>query len=513
MSDDGVDNGGREEEEEEEEEEEFEELFEEIPSNLLDIVKTLENDFFVGVMSKYVFKRHENCEQRRFPLEEELAFYTIHHLRPTLKDILTTGNGNHRFYLWLAMEIAFQKMVEEELETGESVRYLTRWSSMRNRSMFSPMIHTVQERDNFVDEFTTRFSLEVTVDTTEMEELFSSGWVFTHIVQAHIRFCRGTPANILRFSGRAKRANTFNQETAKIFGRRVVDPSVCFTDDQQSNPTCLPQSIALSLLTSLNGQSPSDLTKTELKRAMEGLTFQTLLKTDGIPITDIPTIETLNKQPFSRETLDIFPQLSSYQGLAINLFTGRMVHTNNGPPHFCISPMLLSRFHSDYKYRNVDLLIDHASFHKCGNSVSSYQKHILCITNLSKLCAARSKLYKTNVSRYEHICRKCLKLFQSLESCIRHMSQCNFFVVGRPFQPRRTRNSKYYQPFRYNKYSKKMEQNYVRFKTGDLYKTLKPLTSTFIGQSFPLETRPYTRQHQSRTSGRSVDGSWIVFLS
>ena len=456
-------------------------LFEDVPSDLLEIVRSLEDDFFVGTMSKYVFRRALSCLQKKLLLEEELAFYILHQLRPTLSDILRSGQGS-RFYVWLAMEISFVKLIDDS-GSGLMTDHITRWSSMRNRTTFTGQMHTEQERTAFIEDFTSRFAQEVVLDVTEMELLYESGWVFRDVAQAHLRFVAATPLNILRFSGRMQTTSTFNKETKRLFYNYVVDPRDLFHHDQGA-PLCVPQAIILSLLINLHGTKASALKYKQLTVALEALNFKTLLKSDGISFYDIPRIEAINK-PIPERLLDCFPQLSGYLGLAINIFAGRMVRTGDGQTHFHLTPKLLSRKHSDFeRYYNVDLLIDHHSFRNIPNkSTSQGQKHMLAITSLVRMCTRRNPLMRNNAPTYQFICRKCLRPFQRENDFLAHSRTCLSFPAARVFQPRRAWNSKIYRPYRHNKMTHRMEQNFVAFKRGELYKTLRPLTSSFIGHN------------------------------
>ena len=145
-----------------------------IPADLLTVTRTLTDDLFVGSMSKYIFQREPSCAWKRFIAQEELTFYLKFHLQPTLREILS--DTSHRFFLWIAAEIQFVKLIQDDTQDdNDRTEECQRWSSMRNQSTFAPNLHSPNQTTTFINEFTKAFAEEVLTDIAEMEELFSSG--------------------------------------------------------------------------------------------------------------------------------------------------------------------------------------------------------------------------------------------------------------------------------------------------------------------------------------------------
>ena len=203
-------------------------------------------------------------------------------------------------------------------------------------------------------------------------------------------------------------------------------------------------------------------------------------------MTKFNTIESLNKAPFSKEMLRLFPTLSQFEGLCINLYRGKLYNPENClKAELHLFPKLLSRNHDSGNHLPIDLLIDNFQFRDTHTKPTSNfkSKHILSITSLPKLCKSCNPLTKYIKNELAYLCRMCLKLFRFQEEFTRHSGICCSFPRGRPFQPRQARNIKTYRPYRWNRFTKTMEPNYLEFKLGDLFKSVKPPASSFIGIS------------------------------
>ena len=181
---------------------------------------------------------------------------------------------------------------------------------------------------------------------------------------------------------------------------------------------------------------PSRLPKAILQTTLETLNFKPLLEKDGISIANLRRLEQMN-YPFSDRILQIAPTLSAYSGLAISLFRGRITRgettSKKGEAALLLFPTYLSEHCDNPSYLNIDLLIDNAQFRdgettKPPPNSPAGVKHVLCITSLVKLCGRRNPFTKKNVSSFRHICRRCLKLFQTEEDYRYHCGVCRTFA-------------------------------------------------------------------------------------
>ena len=318
-------------------------------------------------------------------------------------------------------------------------------------------------------------------------------WMFDYFRQLHIRKARSNLFNVLRFSGRPKRAHSFCKDAARIFGNLVHDPAD-FDFGDPGMMLCIPQSIVLGLLVGVKGVNVAALTRHHLHTAVESLVFKPVLRSDdGISLNSLSKIEELNR-PFPPSLLAIIPELSRYEGLAISVFRGKLVRDKStGVSQLSLSPKLLSRRHCDSNFKSIDLLVDSPTFRDANNNNDNNHddsrntnktrsQHILTITSLVRLCALRNRITKAKAPSYQFVCRRCLSCFRLEEELNRHTSLCNAFAVGRCFQPKRASNIKVFHPFRKNRYTGRMERNYIQFPKGHTYRSLKPLHSSFLGE-------------------------------
>ena len=133
--------------------------------DLVEVTSQLTHDLFTGHFSKWIFKRKETPENlsQTFLAEDEISFYIFHYMRPKLLSILSGGTA--RFFIWAGMENSFQQIFDET-ET------VSRWTSMRNRSMYCPSFASEEETVEFVTRFLRNFANEVLGDIFEMETIF-----------------------------------------------------------------------------------------------------------------------------------------------------------------------------------------------------------------------------------------------------------------------------------------------------------------------------------------------------
>ena len=206
--------------------------------------------------------------------------------------------------------------------------------------------------------------------------------------------------------------------------------------------------------------------------------FRTELDVDGISLANFARLENLNTAPWSPDFLRICPEISAYRGVALNLFRGKIYK----PPHESIEiylfPKWLSVHSNDCRYYQIDLITNNRDFWP-ENEPEPTRNHVLCITRLPRLCQRRGNPILRHRKR-DFVCRQCLKLFEYLNEQERHSQSCQGFPRGRFFQPRRSLNQRIYKTFKFNHFTKQMERNSIKFNTGELFKTLRPLSTSVI---------------------------------
>ena len=300
--------------------------------------------------------------------------------------------------------------------------------------------------------------------------------------------------------------DNFHPSIRQLFSNLILDPENFYP--HQSNNTleayslCVPLTIALSLLIKLEGHTASSLTKEKIKNALNTFSFQSVLNPDnGISLSSFSQIETLNT-PFTQYHTDQYARLSQFQGLSLNLFYGKIHQSPQNRPKNTLNstkstntlqmflfPKYLSRHHDNPNFFQIDMLLSDPNFYLPEKKHQSQpkpkrfhlNKHVLAIVNLPLLVARRRNAATRNhARRYTEVCRKCLTLYKSSLELSEHKTQCQAYSSARAMQPRRCRNQIIYKPYIYNKYTKKVEVNYLKFKTGHLYRTLKPLFTTYI---------------------------------
>ena len=369
-----------------------------------------------------------------------------------------------------------------------------RWSSLRNSATYSPTLHHKREIKKYVREFVLHFYEEVLVDSEEMTEVFSSGLVFRDIRQCHLRYAKNSPENVLKFNnyaGRAKTSKPFDKQVQKVFSEHVLDPTT-FKSRAAIPNSCVPQCIAISMLVNLNGFHSTTLTMTHLDQMLDVINFKGALGVNGIPLHNFQKIEKLNHAPWSNAMLQRCPRISSYQGISLNLFRAKIYKPPGEAVEVYLFPKYLSRHHHNPHYYPVDMIIDSKDFWP-EMSQTPIKKHVLCVTSLISLCRRRGNpiLWRRNRN---FICRACLKTFDLFTDQQTHANSCQGFPAGRAFQPRRALNSKIYKTFQYDKTTGQMQPNSIEFKMGDLYKTIRSLTTTVIDfESISNEATPDPR--------------------
>ena len=460
---------------------------EEFAASTLLINHRLVDDLFCGRSSKDIWSRAEGEEEKAFTFTEEAAIYLVHYVKPRLQQLLGS-HRNKRLYIYMASEIQYYLLKDPE-------EYCSRWSSLRNQHFVAPEMLTEAEIRDWIKSFCRLFVEETERDIDEMESLQGSSWVYSHIRQFHLRHIIAQPSNILSFGARAKSASDFSEAAKKVFSNQVLDPKNFSASRKHANNMCTPVGMALTLLVKLRQLKATALSQSMIEQTLTAISYKSLLDARGIRLSSLPKLEALNKGPFERATLDLFPELSGFSGLAINLFKGKLRNNPPEPPSLVLLPKYLSRHHADQRYFQIDFLIANAEFYKPlerlehaehaeegepSNKNGFEYKHLLTITDLRKLACRRNPFTKAHVNRYSDLCRKCLRSFPSTLALEAHLSICQTFPAGRPLQPRRCRNTKIYKPVTFNKYTGRTETHYTQYQTRNLHKAVKPLFTSFL---------------------------------
>ena len=353
-----------------------------------------------------------------------------------------------------------------------------RWSSFRNRSWLLSWMLSDEEREECLNSILDEFIDSVYGDLEDMTQQ-GSGWSFKRIVHFDCRHIMSEPDNLIRYGYRFGRRIPFHPLLDKPFRRIVYDPDRYLQTGFDRANLCVPTCILIAIHIKL-GYPLRQLRMDTIERELRAVNFQSLLRPGqvGLAASDFSDLERLNSCPINPLLVALFPALSFFDGIAINKYVIRRYGEC-----FRIFPMSLSTFSRCSRRFQVDLLVDSPDIRAPHTNPSRPPglDHCLVITNLITL-TAKFRGIGTNLYRYKHICRTCLKVFYHFigpNSVSQHYQLCSGQVRGR-LGRRKSKNVLIHEPYRPNKFTGITEENGLSFRRGMLYKLLKPLSIGFL---------------------------------
>ena len=217
-----------------------------------------------------------------------------------------------------------------------------------------------------------------------------------------------------------------------------------------------------------------NVTKTQFGKEISCLDYQSLLNwTDrGIQQKDFTKLENQNS-PIPQRLIEHFPGLQYFNGFSINLFRVRREGTT-----FRLFPVSVSRHSRDSSRFQVDM-IQFTSDLVPDNTTVSNPQHVLATPFLTSLLSAFSSKAQ-NRSKFQFLCRSCLKLFQNRTTLTQHFDVCATQSRKSAVARRPSLNQFIHTPFRWNPFNNKRETHGLRWSAGMNFKLLRPLTVGFL---------------------------------
>ena len=305
-----------------------------------------------------------------------------------------------------------------------------------------------------------------------------------------------------------------------LFSRLIVDPTQYLQQGQPRESFCVPACVTLTMSFKLD-QLGKRRTIAQTMSDLNLLPFESLLdptQSKGLTLSQISDLEKL-LSPIPTQIIRRFPQLQFFEGIAISAFSMQRRDSD-----FRLFPTSLSHHSRNSNFFQIDVLIDNNHIRPVGTvDPEKHQQggprvlHTLVIKNLGRLLNKFKSPH--NIGR-DHIypCRTCLGTFSTNLTLQKHYQTCGEHrrgVSGR----RRSNNILVHKPFKYNKFSGKMERSGLYFRRRDCGKMLRPLLMTsgdYEQVRDSLTHSQITRSH-SRSSFHSrfflmyysIRGKWI----
>ena len=207
-----------------------------------------------------------------------------------------------------------------------------------------------------------------------------SGWIFSRVIFHDLRFVKRDPSNELRLGNDPRRTRPFHNDLKKAFSRLIYDPSSYLQQGFSRNNLCLPACILLAIHSKI-GPPLRTLTIRVIKEELKALNYHPFLSIDcaGIPMSKITSFER-SLTPVPPALLRLFPLLSVFNGISINVFTMRGAGKNSRR----LFPISISEHARDFEtYFMVDILLDSAELR--AQPYIPAENHCLLISSLSTL--------------------------------------------------------------------------------------------------------------------------------
>ena len=281
-----------------------------------------------------------------------------------------------------------------------------------------------------------------------------------------IRHLDRDPMNQLHLGKGSHKPPPFHYKLKRLFNRLVFDARTYLESGFSRLNNCLPGCLLLAFHFKMGQPTIRKLTITQITNELRHINYKPFLTVgaNGIPMNRLRSFErTLSPIPFG--LVRIWPLLSSFQGVAINVFTIR----RNGES-FRIFPFSLSEHSRSQSHFQLDVLLDTADIRQ--HSETPPNNHCLLIANLA-LLLSRFGEKQQNSNKYVHVCRSCGRTYVSYQLLKNHFQCCTHLQrnsIGR----RKSHNQLLHRPYIKNKYSGKHERNGLTWKTSFHHMLLKP---------------------------------------
>lgn len=335
----------------------------------------------------------------------------------------------------------------------------------------------------------------------------------------HVRFATGRQHNsIYNFSGTTVRKRTFCKKIHPMTYRNIADPADYLDDHQQKSGLCVPTCISLSALMS-DDTRLTEIGKREVKTTNQLLNFHSLLtRKKGhsfISLQHFSLLEDYNS-PFPKRLLEKRKNLAQKSGPALNLFRCQVTKTDSATSIHLFA-VVLSRFHDDPSYQQIDLVQDNKDLwdtdvsdddkenerYNRKNFETDITNHVLLILDLAKFLYTHNPdaSKRSNGSRRcQFIHRPCLSLFAHEEQLHAHSLICQPFPTKGKIRKRKPRNKILPNHIFENPITGKKQVNSLFFKKSSLKNTIKPvMISSIDTEAFLLDVPPTQRVPNSTT--------------
>ena len=329
----------------------------------------------------------------------------------------------------------------------------------------------MDEKEEFIQTMVSEFLQDVFSDVQSMVNL-ESGWIFNRVVLFDVRHVKRDAGNrIFIGRGQKKRREPFHNDVKTLFNRLVYDPTLYLQDGFYTTHLCVPASIILCIHAKL-GTALRSLTKTKMSLILASFPWQPFIKPgkNGLPLESLTSFEkTLS--PIPSKLIQMFPALSAFVGISINIFSIRKKGETRR-----IFPISLSKHSRNNSFFQADLLLDTSEIR-----VAPYvppENHCLAIANLAVLMTRFSDK-RQNYRKYSWVCRSCGYCAMSKDRLVDHYSICGTKTRG-PLGRRKCNNIIVHRPFLVNRFTKKTEPNGLQFSRGQNYMLLKGTSMIFL---------------------------------
>lgn len=284
-----------------------------------------------------------------------------------------------------------------------------------------------------------------------------------------------------------------------MFKKVVFDPTKYLFPGFAKQNLCIPAAILMHFYKrtsrSLNKSSLSVFSN-ELNK----INFNKLLSLGkvGLSFSDLPKLEQLNS-PIPEDLVSIFPPLSFFKGIALNLYQVR------GTPstQFDLFPLSISVHSRDSGYFQCDLIQVTATIVVPGKIVPS--NHVLAVPRLATLVTKYSSRDQ-NRSHYSYVCRSCLAVFSATHSLHLHLTTCPRDSRRGSMAPRRRSRNVYMHRTKFlNKFTGQLQTNGLHWRRSHNFKMIKPVLIGFGDcecYSIPVHADTATANSVTATTSR-----------
>lgn len=309
-------------------------------------------------------------------------------------------------------------------------------------------------------------------DIYEMQTM-ESGWCFDRVVYFDVRHLKRNAHNEVFTIGHRneKKRIEFHEDVRLLFSRVVLDPVKYLEVGFPATHLCLPACILICIRAKLK-QTLRSLSKKQMTAELAVLPWQNFIcpGTDGIPLESVSNFEKL-LTPIPKELIRLYPSLSVFSGIAINIFAIRKKKEVRR-----LFPLSLSKNNRNQSFFQADALIESPELFQ--PPYLPPKNHCLAVTNLPVLLT-RFSGRRSNYNKYRFLCRSCGFTAMTNERLEEHFNICQERIRG-PLGRRKCQNRLVHRPYLVNRFTNKTERNGIYFKRGDSYKLLKNTVLCFL---------------------------------